>query len=287
MKLALRAMRMAWAASDAKRDRGLRTPLDVQREDNIAYGPDGDWNLLDVYLPRDAPGLPPTFVNVHGGGYFYGSKDGYQYYGMGLAQRGVGVVNINYHLFPDYCYPRPLHDIDLALAWLVREGTAHGLGIDRVYMVGDSAGAQLVSQYAAAWADRAYASELGLNPPQVRLCGLGLNCGMYEIRDCAKNRDTGKPNDLIGGYFSGSSAGLDVLDHIDPTYPPAYLMSAPGDFLLSCCEPMAELLRSRGVDAAYKIYGDEKTGHVFHLDMRSELARDANDDEVAWLLAHE
>ena len=49
------------------------------------------------------------------------------------------------------------------------------------------------------------------------------------------------------------------------------------------CEPMAKLLMERGVPCEYKIYGDEKTGHVFHVDMRSDLARKANDDEIAFI----
>ena len=49
------------------------------------------------------------------------------------------------------------------------------------------------------------------------------------------------------------------------------------------CEPMAELLMEKGVPCEYKIYGNENTGHVFHVDMRSDLAREANDDEVAFI----
>ncbi len=49
---------------------------------------------------------------------------------------------------------------------------------------------------------------------------------------------------------------------------------------------MAELIRSKGVPCEYRIYGDEKTGHVFHLDMRSDLARKANDEEIAFIREH-
>lgn len=39
--------------SDAKRDRGLTTPDDILRIDEIPYGPDARWNTLDVYRPRN------------------------------------------------------------------------------------------------------------------------------------------------------------------------------------------------------------------------------------------
>ena len=73
-----------------------------------------------------------------------------------------------------------------------------------------------------------------------------------------------------------------MLKYINEAYPPAYLISAPGDFLLEQCLPMQKLLHSRGVEAQAKIYGDETTGHVFHVDIRNPLGRQANDDELAF-----
>ena len=39
-------MRKAWAASDAKRDAGLKEPESVVKFRNISYGPYDQWNLL-------------------------------------------------------------------------------------------------------------------------------------------------------------------------------------------------------------------------------------------------
>ena len=45
---------------------------------------------------------------------------------------------------------------------------------------------------------------------------------------------------------------------------------------------MAELLRSKGVRSEYKIYGNERTYHVFHVDMRNEFGKEANGEMVAF-----
>ena len=88
MSLMSFALRRAFRRSDDKRDAGLTTPEDVARFDDIVYGPDHKWNVLDVYRPKGAEGALPVIVSVHGGGWVYGDKERYQYYGMSLAQQG-------------------------------------------------------------------------------------------------------------------------------------------------------------------------------------------------------
>lgn len=273
--------------SDAKRDRGLKTPEDIRRIDRIPYGPDARWNTLDVYRPRGKAGKLPVIVNIHGGGYVYGSTKQYQFYCMGLAQRGFAVVSFNYHLAPKYKFPTPVRDTNLVMEWICRKAEIYGFDTDNVVIVGDSAGAQLASQYAVICTDPEYAKIMEITPPEFTLRAVGLNCGMYDLK---KRAEEIPGNKLMIDYFTKDPSvygkKLDVLSHVTEKFPPAYLLSAKGDFLVEQCRPMAELLRSKGVPCEYRIYGDEKTGHVFHLDMRSDLARKANDEEIAFIREH-
>ena len=273
--------------SDAKRDRGLKTPEDIRRIDRIPYGPDARWNTLDVYRPRGKAGKLPVIVNIHGGGYVYGSTKQYQFYCMGLAQRGFAVVSFNYHLAPKYKFPTPVRDTNLVMEWICRKAEIYGFDTDNVVIVGDSAGAQLASQYAVICTDPDYAKIMEITPSEFTLRAVGLNCGMYDLK---KRAGEIPGNKLMIDYFTKDPSvygkKLDVLSHVTEKFPPAYLLSAKGDFLVEQCRPMAELLRSKGVPCEYRIYGDEKTGHVFHLDMRSDLARKANDEEIAFIREH-
>ena len=56
--------------------------------------------------------------------------------------------------------------------------------------------------------------------------------------------------------------------------------------MLKNLDPMTELLKSRDVECESKVYGDETTGHVFHVDIKSELATQANDDQCEFLKRH-
>lgn len=47
-------MRELCKTSDERRDAGLPDEIpEVERFDNLSYGPDRKWNLLDVYLPKN------------------------------------------------------------------------------------------------------------------------------------------------------------------------------------------------------------------------------------------
>lgn len=270
--------------SDAKRDRGLKTPKEIKRIDRIPYGPDTRWNTLDVYRPRGKEGKLPVIVNIHGGGYVYGSTKQYQFYCMDLAMRGFAVVSFNYHLAPGYKFPTPVFDTNLVMEWICRKAEVYGFDTDNVVLIGDSAGAQLASQYAVICTNPEYAGIMEVNPPEFTLRAVGLNCGMYDLKARAEEIPENK---LMIDYFTKNPSvygeKLNVLSYVTEQFPPAYLLTAKGDFLLEQCRPMAELLRSKGVPCEYKVYGDETTGHVFHLDMRSDLARKANDEEIAFI----
>ena len=111
-------VRREWKIGDAKRDAGLTTPDDIQRFDNISYGEDLVWNLLDVYRPKKQDGKLPVIVNIHGGGWVYGDKEIYQFYGMSLAQRGFAVVNFSYRLAPEAKFTAQLEDINNVINWM-------------------------------------------------------------------------------------------------------------------------------------------------------------------------
>ena len=103
-------IRKQFKEGDDIRDAGLTTPAGIKRFDDIAYGPDIDWQVLDVYRPKDIEGPLPVIVSVHGGGWVYGDKERYQWYCMDLALRGFAVVNFTYRLAPEFKFPASMED---------------------------------------------------------------------------------------------------------------------------------------------------------------------------------
>lgn len=291
--LRVRLMRAQFTKKDYEYNRGLEIPRDIERFCDLSYGPYEGWNLLDVYRSREKAGKTlPVIVSVHGGGFFYGNRELYQFYCMNLAQRGFAVINFDYRLAPEYRYPAPVEDTNMVFAWVYAHAEEYGLDTDNVFLLGDSAGGQIASQYALVWSNPAYAALLGLEVPPVQLRAVGLNCGLYDMGGDAVYQNH-EHDHIMEDYFGVADPrpreDLEIFKYINSDYPPTHLMSSWRDHQLPNCVPMAEHLKSRGVDVAYKIYGapeDNTVRHVFHMRMRLPEGKQGNTDQMAFFRAH-
>ena len=270
--------------SDARRDKGLTTPAFVRRYDDIQYGPDRNWNLLDVYRPRDAEGPVPVIVSVHGGGWIYGDKKLYQYYCMSLAEHGFAVVNFSYRLAPKHKFPAALEDVCLAFAWLKKHAKEYGLDPENVFAVGDSAGAHMLGLYSCIVTNPEYAKQIPFSVPEgIVPKAVALNCGVYHLEKSGKKDLT---TDLMKDVYPGEGTkeeleAASVTNHVTGAFPPAFVMTAEGDFLAGAAEPFVKKLQSLGVPAEYHYYGDPEhvLGHVFHCNLRLPEAIRCNREE--------
>ncbi len=279
-------VRRTFKKSDDERDAGLTTPEDVKRFDDIQYGPDPEWQMLDVYRPREAEGPLSVLVSVHGGGWVYGDKEIYQYYCMDLARRGFAVVNFTYRLAPEFKFPAPLEDTNLVCAWILDHAGEYGMDPTRFFAVGDSAGAHILGLYAEFCTNPEYAALFSFQPPEGFVpTALALNCGAYRITLDSGPDD--RTNRLLMRDFlpeKGTPQELEeicVLDHVTPRFPPAIVMTSYGDFLKAQAPLLEEALRADGVAVTSLFYGDEdnQLGHVFHLNIRTPDAIRCNDEE--------
>lgn len=272
---------------DAERDAGLVTPDDIVRYDDISYGEEQRWNLLDVYRPKEAEGKElPVIVNVHGGGWVYGDKEVYQFYCMSLAQRGFAVVNFNYRLAPDYKYPSQIEDINRVFKWVLKNSEEYGFDTKNIFAVGDSAGAHLLGVYTNILTNPSYAEFYPIKlPKKLKLRAVALNCGKYDM--CGKTDEDPKlktilKKDLLpGGASKKEKRLIGVREFVTKDFPPTVLMTCPGDFLKDQASLMVEALEKNGVEFRYLYYGNSKEPlwHVFHVNMRIDAAKECNDEE--------
>lgn len=278
--------RLTASVNDYLRDRKIPLPAGVACHRGVAYRSD---QVLDVYYPENTRSPLPTIVSIHGGGYVYGSKEIYRRYGMELARHGFAVVNFNYRLAPKWRFPAPLEDTNAVMEWLCRNGGTYHLDPGRIILVGDSAGAQLASQYAAVVQNPAYAANFAFRVPPITVRALGLNCGMYDLAARAREPREGVFADYLGDSIPQEDPRLQVLGAIGDNYPPTYLATACHDFLRGNAQPMYEFLSAKGIPAVMKCYGSEdkkEVAHVFHVNIRLPEAIACNDDECAFFQRH-
>lgn len=287
MSLTSLAIQVCFGIADFFRDLGLETLSDIRRVDGIDYQGDGSTDhLLDLYMPKDIKSSLPVIVSIHGGGWVYGTKKNYQFFCERLAQLGYAVVNFNYRLAPKYTFPAQLHDVNTVCAWLVATGKKYSLDLNRVYLVGDSAGAQLACQYAAMLASQEYADLFGIELPNIHIRAIGCACPMFD--PLGKASDPRSPelyrwmlNALLGDYL-----GKDRVKNIEIItdqfafwkvgqvgFPPLHLAYHANDLLVDSQLPW--IPDQTGPSCERKIYGNASffEGHVFHLNIRSSLGR--------------
>lgn len=271
--------------NDYKRDKAIALPEGITQCRNISYGSHGKWNLLDVYYPDGTTAPLPTIVSIHGGGYVYGSKEIYRRYGMDMARRGFAFVNFNYRLAPKWRFPTPLWDTNSVMEWICKNAARYHLDPKRIIIVGDSAGAQLASQYAAIATNPAYAAAFHMTVPEITVRALGLNCGMYNPAVFLKNGATGAARDYLGKNADLGDPRLQIMQAIGGNYPAAHITTAHHDFLRDHAKPMYDFLTERGIRCKLDIYGSEDdaaVGHVFHVTINTPEAIRCNDDAAAF-----
>lgn len=271
--------------NDYKRDKAIPLPEGVTECRNISYGSHGKWNLLDVYYPDGTAQPLPTIVSIHGGGYVYGTKEIYRRYGMDMARRGFAFVNFNYRLAPRWKFPTPLWDTNSVMEWICKNATRYHLDPHRIIVVGDSAGAQLASQYAAIASNPDYANAFHMNVPEITIRALGLNCGMYDP-NAFIGTGTGRiAREYLGGKADLADPRLQILQAIGNAYPPAHITTAYHDFLRSHAQPMFDFLTNKGIRCKLDCYGseaDKSVGHVFHVTITHPEAIRCNDDAAVF-----
>ncbi len=94
--------------------------------------------VLDVYYPTNIKNYP-VIVWFHGGGLKGGAKE----IPEALKEKGVGVVAVNYRLYPEVKSPKFIEDAAAAVAWVFNNIKSFGGDTSLVFVSGYSAGGYL------------------------------------------------------------------------------------------------------------------------------------------------
>lgn len=285
---AVEEMRTGSKMHDDKRDEGLPTEIpEVERINDLSYGPDPKWNLLDIYLPKKRTGKVPVIISIHGGGWVYGTKETYQFYGLGLAKEGFAFVNFNYRLAPDVQFPGEMDDVNRLMHWVAEHGAEYDLDTGNVFLVGDSAGGQMEEQYLAILTNDKFRQLFGYELPKLTVRAAALNCGAYFM--LTPGFTDGAPS----AYFtpeavSGKEEMLNTEKYLTQNLPPLFIMTANQDFLHDSAVRLDGYLLAKEIPHELHIYGDMENprGHVFHCNQRDDIAKQCNLDELNFFRKH-
>ncbi|MEO6080255.1 MAG: alpha/beta hydrolase [Steroidobacteraceae bacterium] len=182
---------------------GLMASLAAPRDPEVEvtrdqqYGAD-ERNRLDVFR-KGKPVAAPVLVYVHGGGFVMGDKTSagspfYDNIGQWAAQQGWIGVTLTYRLAPQHRWPSGPEDMGRAVHWLRMHIAEYGGDPQKIFLMGQSAGAVHVA---------AYVSEARFHPPDsVGIAGALMISGIFD--------PTAQPPNQYSTAYYGEDAAVRV-----------------------------------------------------------------------------
>jgi len=242
-----------------------------------------------IYTPkklRQANGLSPALVFIHGGGFVIGDLDSHDVACRKLAVEGeLIVISVDYRLAPEHKFPAAVDDSIAATKWVAANARQLNIDATRIFVGGDSAGGNLSAVVAIA------ARDGGL-----RLAGQVL---IYPSTDFRMNHPShSEPetsilltHSVIKWFIDHYMGDADRDDwRASPAraklegLPPAYVLVAGGDPLRDEGNEYAEKLKAAGVPVTYRYFPGQFHG-FFTMGKLLNQANVAAREIGAWLKA--
>lgn len=253
-------------------------------------------NTYDIYTPLNTKGPTPVIIWAHGGGFVGGDKAMVKDYATVFANEGYTVIAMNYPLAPKGRYPDPIFAVDAMVQDLEKNKDLLNIDMKQIVFAGDSAGAQIVSQYVNTQLDHDYATEIGIPHTLINtdIKGMVLYCGIYRIEDLADS-DNGFINFLfgqLGWSYLGEKDWIksdriyqaSVTDHVNKMFPPTYITDGNVASFENSAKSLEAQLLDLNVPVVSRFFEDDKSlMHEFQFNLETEEGLLVLEDTLSFL----
>lgn len=273
-------------------------PAGVSARMDLSYG-DNPAERLDVYLPGGVAGTGrtlPTIFWIHGGGFLSGDKSQISNYLKIVAAGGYAVVGINYALAPSARHPRPAQQANAALAFIKANASALNVDDTRIFLAGDSAGANVAAQLGMALTDPGYARSIGVTPaiPPAAVRGLVLHCGIYDPDMLnASGAMAGFLKTVSWAYLGTRQVGgpatpeaFSIVRSITALMPPMFISAGNADPLLPHSRSLASAATRLGIAVDTLFFAENHTPplqHEYQFDLDTAAGQEALRRSLAFI----
>jgi len=240
----------------------------VVTKTDVIYGRvEGSALLANIAYP-DGPSLKPAILSVHGGRWRAGNRaDASSIKVAQWAEFGYFAMSIDYRLVGGSPAPAPQLDLLCAIRWLHAHAEEYRIDPERVYLIGQSAGGQMVSLVATA-------GEAGF--PRVG----GWEKARTDVRAVISVAATYELNSLswgnlwtpVDGKVEESRRHASPITHVKPGMKPLLVIHSDDDKSVPVQQAadMVEKLKAAGVQHRYVHYTDKG-----HMGITDDVIREA------------
>ena len=229
----------------------LMEQKEIKVHRDLAYsaidGVDPARQSLDIYEPGsgsdDERGLPMVLY-VHGGAWIAGDKDLALYKPLAFVPDGFVFASTNYRFRPEASLIEMAQSVADAAGWLTRNASDYGADSQRIFLIGHSAGAHLVSLLGT---NTSFLTNAGVPIAAIRGV-VSLDTAVYDLPKLV-NSPTGKFQASVfkgnESYFTMASPWHHVSE--DTAHPPFLIFYSDGrPDAITQTIPFGERLRSAG-----------------------------------------
>ena len=240
----------------------------VVTKTDVIYGRvEGSALLANIAYP-DGPSLKPAILSVHGGRWRAGNRaDASSIKVAQWAEFGYFAMSIDYRLVGGSPAPAPQLDLLCAIRWLHAHAEEYRIDPERVYLIGQSAGGQMVSLVATA-------GEAGF--PRVG----GWEKARTDVRAVISVAATYELNSLswgnlwtpVDGKVEESRRHASPITHVKPGMKPLLVIHSDDDKSVPVqqANEFVEKLKAAGVQHRYVHFTDRG-----HMGITEDVIREA------------
>ncbi|WP_315118193.1 alpha/beta hydrolase [uncultured Clostridium sp.] len=269
---------------------------------DLTYESEYNLNKYDIYIPNDGKkDKYPTIIWVHGGAFVGGDKDQIEIYSTTLASKGYLVLSINYGLAPEAKYPVPLTQLGEFCKHLSTIKDKYPIDETQLFFAGDSAGAQIVSQFVITQTNENFAKKMNTQQiiPKESIKGALLYCGPYNFSE--ENLSIiSFPMRFILSQVAWSYMGsrdfknnealtdMTIINNLTKDFPPCFITDGNTGSFESHGRELSEKLNEKNVKNTTLFFSKEDfiTEHEYQFKMDTEPGRQAWNETIKFLSEH-
>jgi len=239
----------------------------VTRTDVIYGRVAGSALLANISYP-DGPALKPAILSVHGGRWRAGNRaDASSIKVAQWAEFGFFAMSIDYRLVGGSPAPAPYLDLLCAIRWLHAHADEYRIDPDRVYLIGQSAGGQMVSLMATL-GEGSFTRVGGWEKARTDVRAVISVAATYELNSLSWG-DLWTP---VTGNVQEARSLASPITHVGPSNKPILVLHSDDDKSVPVQQAvdMAEKLKTHGVQHRFVHYTDRG-----HMGITDEVIKEA------------
>lgn len=260
---------------------------------DIPYVIDGhNTQILDIYLPSNPDSLVPIILMVHGGGFIAGDKSEMQGASEHYASLGYAIISPNYRLAPEFTYPSAHADVFCALAWTLTHAEDYNLDPSRLFLMGESAGANTIALLATIDDPNTVLDDCEYTLPDT--LDIQAVFAMYmpvDLNSCecflAKQLGSIYLGVNMSDWVNIESQALwqsaSIINKLDRNDPPFYLIHGMNDFLVPVSESEFFASHYQDIGGQAELVVFEGANHGFFTTINSVYTQQALGIIDTWL----